>query len=402
MLRAVITFCLNYRLVVLLLAVGMLVAGVIVALHSPWDVFPEFAPPQIVVQTEAPGLSTEEVEQLVTVPIESAINGVSGLDTLRSSSVPGLSVITATFEEGTDVLNARQMVNERLVEAKRLLPEIAEAPQLTPLKTSVSRLATIGLTSDTVSPRDLRTLADWTLRRRLLAVRGVAQVEIFGGEVKQYQVLTDPERLWQYNVTLAEVIAAAQSATGFGGAGYVETLSQRLPVRQRTRIETTEDLAAAPVAYRNGASLTLGKVADVQIGSADRHGDSTINGKSGVMLVVHKQPNVDTLAVTEELEGALDELQVALPKNVTLHRATLSPSNVHRASDAKSNYVDPNRLLARDAHPHRIPVPMANCRHQFNSNTTFTFGSGFASAMVRRVAECNDLGRIGNCAWSRR
>jgi CzcA family heavy metal efflux pump len=321
MLRAVITFCLSYRLIVLLLAAGLLVSGLIVARHAPWDVFPEFAPPQIVVQTEAPGLSTEEVEQLVTAPVESAINGVYGLETLRSSSVPGLSVITAIFEEGTEIVSARQMVNERLVEAKRLLPEIAEAPQLTPLKTSVSRLATIGLTSETVSLRDLRTLADWTLRRRLLAIRGIAQVEIFGGEVKQYQVLADPERLWQYNVTLAEVIAAAQSATGFGGAGYVETLSQRLPVRQRTRIETTEDLAAAPVAYRNGAALTLGQVADVRIGSADRHGDATINGKSGVLLILHKQPNVDTLAVTEELERTLDELTVAVPANVTLHRS---------------------------------------------------------------------------------
>jgi Cu/Ag efflux pump CusA len=311
MLRAVITFCLNYRLIVLLLAAGLLVSGVIVARNAPWDVFPEFAPPQIVVQTEAPGLSTEEVEQLVTAPVESAINGVYGLETLRSSSVPGLSVITAVFAEGTEILNARQMVNERLVEAKRLLPEIAEAPQLTPLKTSVSRLATIGLTSETVSPRELRTLADWTLRRRLLAIRGIAQVEIFGGEVKQYQVLADPERLWQYNITLAEVIAAAQSATGFGGAGYVETQSQRLPVRQRTRIETTEDLAAAPVAYRNGAALTLGQVADVQIGSADEEGGPgrdfrggpEINWDATVLIVNAKVGTGRNLSRNAKLRG---------------------------------------------------------------------------------------------------
>lgn len=320
MLRAVITFCLNYRLVVLLGAIVLLVAGAVTAHRAPWDVFPEFAPPQVVVQTEAPGLSTEEVEQLVTVPIESAINGVYGLDTLRSSSAAGLSVVTAIFQEGTDVLSARQLINERLVEVKRLLPDTAESPQLTPLQTSISRVATVGLTSDSLTEKELRTFADWTLRRRLLAVRGVAQVEVYGGEVKQYQVLVSPEKLAQLHVTLGEVVTSAQNATGFGGAGYVETTNQRLPVRQRTRIETEKDLAAAPVSFRGGASLTLGQVADVQVGAADKFGDATINGKPGVMLVIHKQPNVDTLGVSEAIDRSLDELERTLPHGITLHR----------------------------------------------------------------------------------
>ncbi len=319
MLRAVIDFCLKFRLVVLMLATGLLVWGAIAAQQAPWDVFPDFAPPQIVVQTEAPGLSTEEVERLVTVPVESAVNGVHGLETLRSSSAPGLSVVTAIFAEGTDIMDARQLVNERLVEAGTMLPAIAETPRMTPLKSSLSRLAMIGLTSERLSPRELRTLADWTIKRRLLAVRGVAQVEVFGGEVKQYQILVTPERLRQYNVTLDEVVTAAHSATGFGGAGYVETGNQRLPVRQRTRIESPADLAAAPVAYRDEATLTLGQVADVELGPADKAGDATIDGRDGVLIVVHKQPQANTLAVTEEFERALAELKAALPHGVTMH-----------------------------------------------------------------------------------
>ena len=319
MLRGLIAFSLNYRLVVLMLAVGVLIWGGIAAQDAPWDVFPEFAPPQITVQTEAPGLSTEEVEQLVTVPVEAAVNGVQGLETLRSSSAPGLSVVTAIFEEGTDILDARQLVSERLAQAEAMLPEIAEAPTMVPLKTSLSKLTMIGLTSEKLSPQDLRTLADWTFQRRLLAVRGVAQVEVFGGEVKQYQVLVTPERLQQYNVTLDEVVTAAQHATGFGGAGYVESANQRLPVQQRTRIESPLDLAAAPVAFRDGATLTVGQVADVEFGPADKPGDALINGREGVLLVVHRQPNANTLTVTREVEQALRELETTLPSGVTMN-----------------------------------------------------------------------------------
>jgi CzcA family heavy metal efflux pump len=320
MLRGLITFCLTYRVVVLLLAAGLLVWGAIAARQAPWDVFPEFAPPQLVIQTEAPGLSTEEAEQLITVPIESALNGVQGLETLRSSSVPGLSVVTAVFEEGTNILEARQLVAERLTGAKAMLPEIAEAPRMEPLKSSLSKLAMIGITSENLSPRDLRTLVDWTLKRRLLAVRGVAQVEVFGGEVKQYQILVKPDRLRQYQVSLDEVVAAAQHATGFGGAGYVETENQRLPVRQETRIESPADLAAAPIAVRDGATLTLGHVADVEIGSAKKAGDAMIDGREGVLLIVHRQPSANTLEVTQELDAALDELQSGLPSGVVMHR----------------------------------------------------------------------------------
>ncbi len=317
MLRTIIGACLRYPLVVLLLA-GVLVAGGIAALRTaPWDVFPEFAPPQIVVQTEAPGLSSEEVEKLVTVPVESVLNGVTRLQTLRSSSVPGLSVVTAVFEEGTDVLAARQLVGERLAETK--LPEGVEVPRMAPLTASTSRLLMVGLTSSTTSPRDLRTLADWRFARRLQAVPGVARVEVFGGEVQQYQVLVDPARLREHHLSLEQVVSAAEQATGFGGAGFVETANQRLPIRQRTRIESPADLGAAPIVYRDGNAITLDDVADVCLGSEDKVGDATVNGRPGVLLVIHKQPFFNTLAVTERVEEAVAELRATLPEDVTLH-----------------------------------------------------------------------------------
>ena len=249
MIRILIQFSLRFPIVIVGLSIAVLVAGAVRLRTAKWDVFPEFAPPQIVVQTEAPGLSTEEVEQLVALPVESALGGVSRLKTLRSSSVPGLCVVTAIFEEGTNVLTARQLVSERLIEVRSLLPDNVESPRLMPLTASTSRLVMIGLTSEgETSPQSLRTLADWTIRRRLQAVPGVAHVEVFGGEVKQYQILVSQLRLQQYGVTLDDVLTASRQATGFGGAGFIETENQRLPIRQRTRIEHPTDLAAVPVA----------------------------------------------------------------------------------------------------------------------------------------------------------
>lgn len=324
MIRRLITSSLEYPWLALLLAFGLLVAGGWAVRSAPWDVFPEFAPPQIVVQTEAPGLSAEEVERLVTVPVESAVSGVSGIDVLRSSSVQGLSVVTAVFHEGTPILDARQLVGERLIEAEPLLPDGVQTPRMTPLAASTSRLAMIALTSDAVSLMDLRTLADWTLRRRLQAVSGVARVEVFGGDVRQYQVLVHPEQLHAYHVSLDEVTAAARNATAFGGAGFVETPNQRLPIRQRTRIESAADLAAVPVGIREGVPIQLGRVAEVVVGSGDKVGDAVIDGNSGVLLVIHKQPTANTLTTDAAVRHALDELEVGLPKGVALHRTLFS------------------------------------------------------------------------------
>ena len=320
MIRSLILFSLRFPWVVIGLAIAVLVAGVAQLQTANWDVFPEFAPPQIIVQTEAPGLSTDEVEQLVAIPVEAALSGVTHLKTLRSSSIPGLCVVTAIFEEGTDVLIARQLVSERLNEVQTLLPDSVEPPRLMPLTASTSRLVMVGLTADEqTSQMDLRTLADWTLRRRLQAVQGVAHVEVFGGEVRQYEIQVSAHQLQQFDVTLDYVVAAGQQSTGFGGAGFVETTNQRLPIRQRTRIEGPHDLGAVPIAIRDGRSLPLSEVATIRTAAADRVGSTTINGLPGVLLVVHKQANFNTLRVTASVQTALDEMQAALPEGVMLH-----------------------------------------------------------------------------------
>jgi len=325
MLRSLITASLDQRLVVVLLALALILGGGLAVRDAPWDVFPEFAPPQVVIQTEAPGLSTEEVEQLVTLPIEATINGVSRLKILRSSSIPGLSVITAIFEEDADVMTARQFINERLSEAKELLPSGVQPPRMTPLAASTSRLVMLGLTSDKVSLLEMRTRADQILARGIQAVQGVARVEVFGGDVKQYQILVTPERLQQYNVTLDQVLVAARNATAFGGAGFLETTNQRLPIRQRTRLDSLADLGAVPVAYQpDGVAVTVGRVADVVIGAADKVGDATINGQPGVLLVVHKQPFANTLAVSRAVGQAIDQLQQSLPAGIEVHRDLFS------------------------------------------------------------------------------
>src|SRR5215813_1966085 len=242
MLNRIILWSLRNRMVMLILALLLLVFGIRATLHVPLDVFPEFAPPQVVIQTEAVGLSAEEVEQLVTLPLETQLNGTAQLETIRSSSIVGLSVITCVFQAGTDIFRARQLVSEKLQLAGAHLPAAA-APQMMPIISNVGIILKISLTSDKTHLMDLRTLADWTIRPRLLAVPGVAQVTTFGGEVKQYQVIPDPLKLKDYGITLAQVVAAARSANEHAGAGFFDTSQQSMVIQGEGRLHSLEDLA---------------------------------------------------------------------------------------------------------------------------------------------------------------
>jgi len=218
MLNRIIRWSLRNRLVVLVLAVFLIFFGIREWRASPLDVFPDFAPPQVVIQTEAQGLSPEEVEQLVSLPLENALNGTADLETIRSSSAAGLSVVTCIFTSGTDIFRARQLVAEKLQLARSRLPGGIGEPQMMPISSPVGILVKISLTSNKTSPMDLRTLADWTIRPRLLAVQGVAQVTIFGGVVKQYQVVVDPAQLQAHKISLSEVMTAAAHANQNAGA----------------------------------------------------------------------------------------------------------------------------------------------------------------------------------------
>lgn len=318
MLNRIILWSLQNRLVMLILALLLLVFGVRAALQVPLDVFPEFAPPQVVIQTEAVGLSAEEVEQLVTLPLETQLNGTAELDTIRSSSIVGLSVITCVFQPNTDIFRARQLITEKLQLASPHLPALAGQPQMMPISSPAGILLKISLTSDKTSLMDLRTTADWTIRPRLLAVPGIAQVTTFGGEVKQYQVIPDPVKLKDYGVTLGQVVTAAHNANENAGAGFFDTSTQSMVIQGEGRVHSLSDLDNAVVEVKNNIPVRIRDLAQVQLGTEYKVGDSSTFGKPSVFLVVSKQPWANTLTTTRLAEAALDEVKRALPADVIL------------------------------------------------------------------------------------
>jgi CzcA family heavy metal efflux pump len=312
MLSAIVRFALLFRGVVIALAAVALGYGVFTLLRSRYDVFPEFAPPEVVIQTSAPGLSPEQVEALVTQPIENAISGLEGIDALRSGSILGISVITVIFRPGTDVFLDRQLVAERLASVAGGLPDGMGPPAMTPLTSSTSTVLAVGLTSERGSLMDLRTVADWTVRPRLLSVGGVSKVSVFGGQVRQLQVQIDPDRLVRYDLAVPDVVAAARRATAVVGAGVVDTDNQRLVMRTEGQALQPAELGRTVVSYRHGASVLLGDVAHVAVGPATPYGAASIRGETGVILMVSSQYRANTLEVTGLLDRALAELRPTL------------------------------------------------------------------------------------------
>ena len=328
MLKALVEFSIRYRGVVIALACLVLVYGLNTAARARLDVFPEFAPPQVVIQTEAVGLASEQVEQLVTRPIEITVNGVANLESIRSQSTQGLSVITAVFQDGTDIYRARQMVSERLVPVASHLPQGVRAPTMSPLTSATSMMLDIGLTSNKRSLMELRTFADWTLRQRLLAVPGVAKVAVFGGEVKQLQIQIRPERLLAYGLSIDDVLTASRKATGVRGAGFVDTPNQRVVLRSDGQQITPEQLGRVVLLHQNGLSVRLRDVAQVVEAPEPQVGAAAIEGTTGVILVVSSQYGANTLEVTEAAERALVELAPAVKaEDITLHPRLFRPAN---------------------------------------------------------------------------
>ncbi len=332
MMRAILSSSLKFRLLVVVAAAGMIVAGVAHLGRTPLDVYPEFTPPSVEVQTEALGLSASEVEQLITVPLEAdLLNGVAWLDTIRSESIPGLSSITLIFEPGTDLLRARQMTQERLNQPAAI-PSVSKAPVMLAPTSSTSRTMMIGLSSEKLSLIDMSVLARWTVRPRLMGVPGVANVSIWGQRDRQLQVQVDPQRLRDHGVTLDQVISTTGNslwvsslsfleASTPGTGGFFDAPNQRLAVRHVSPIITPTDLgnvALEPVADKpapvaaDGARLRLTDVADVVEDHQPLIGDAIVDGKPGLMLVVEKLPTAHTLEVTKGIEEALDALRPGL------------------------------------------------------------------------------------------
>jgi CzcA family heavy metal efflux pump len=314
MLQALVSFSLRFRGIVLALACLLLGYGLYVANHAKLDVFPNFVQPQVVIQAECPGLAPEQVEGLVTRPIENMINGLGDMESLRSESIQGLSIITAVFKEGTDVFRARQMLAEKLSETGGTLPLGVKTPRMTPLTSSTMDLLKIGLVSDRLSAMELRTFADWTLKPRLLSVPGVAKCSTFGGEVRQLQIQVLPERLVAYDLAFSDILNVARVSTAVMGAGFVETRNQRITLQTEGQALTPEVLGEVVVAHTNGFSVRLKDVARLVEGGEPKYGDTVVMGRPGVLLTMSSQFGANTMEVTHALEAALDEMKPVLEK----------------------------------------------------------------------------------------
>jgi len=283
----------------------------------PVDVFPDFAPIQVVVLTEAPGFAPEEVESAVTRPLEVGLNGTANVKVVRSISTVGLSVITVIFHDGSNIFTARQLVSEKLQGARAKLPAGVKDPVLAPITTAAGDILKIGLYSTgQTSPMELRTLADWTIRMRLLSVGGVSNVVVIGGEVKQYQVLVDPNRLRQYDVTLEQVLAAAGGSSINAAGGILRTNEKEQLIRGLGRVSAPSEIAESVITSRNGSPVLLKNVATVKVGPEFQIGDAIVDGQPGVVLTVFKQPWSNTLDLTHNLEQALTEMKGSFPADV--------------------------------------------------------------------------------------
>ncbi len=316
MLNSIVKWSIAQRWLVVIASILITLWGFRVLTQMPLDVFPSFAPPQVEIQTEAPGLAPEEVESLVTRPIESAINGTPGVETVRSSSAVGISVVKVIFGWDTEIYRDRQLVQERLQQAQSQLPQGVESPQISPINSPLGAVIKYAFTSETTPLMEVRRIVDWQVKNRLLAVPGVTQIVVFGGDVRQYQVLIDPDKLKAFNVSLQEVAEAAEKANVNAPGGFLINPDQELLVREVGRIESIDELKQSAITARNGTPVLLGQVADIKIGAELKRGDATLNGKKAIVVVVNKQPQADTPTVTRAVEAAMEEIKASLPKDV--------------------------------------------------------------------------------------
>lgn len=316
---------LRLRLIVVVLMCILLFIGTGIVKNAAYDVFPEFAPPYVEIQVEAPGLSTAEVESLIAVPIENALNGTPMATRLRSKSVLGLASIVIDFGKGTNIIEARQLVQERLSRIVPQLPAVARAPvMLTPLS-STSRILKIGVSSKTVSQMDMTTQVRWTLRPRLMSIPGVANVAIWGQRDRQLQVRVDPERLYANNLQINSVITAVRNATQQFGGGFVDMPNQRMAISHIPHIYGAEDLAKTTITTRAGMSVRLDELAEVTEGFRAPIGDAIINDGPGLLLIVEKQPGANTLEVTRQIEEVLTDMRPSM-KNMVFDSTIFRPA----------------------------------------------------------------------------
>ncbi len=342
MVESFIRWSLGNRLLILAAASLLLIWGTLVARETPVDVFPDLTAPLVTVVAEAHGMPPEDVERLVTFPIETAMNGASGVRRVRSNTGVGIAVVSIEFDWGTDIYRARQIVSEKLQTTASSLPPDLPAPIMAPVSSIMGEIMFIALVSDRHDEMDLKTKADWVVRRRLLAVPGIAEVIPNGGETKQFQVVASPERLSAYGISLSQLKHAVAGSNANAAAGFIVENLQEYLIQGLGRVHSIEDIEQAVITERGGIPVLVRDVADVVIGPAPRRGTAAYNGKSSVVLGIQKQPNINTLAVTEELDKVIAELETTLPEGMHIE------TNVFRQSNFIQSAIDNLMVALRD------------------------------------------------------
>lgn len=319
MLNKIIQYALHNRILVMFVSALLIIGGSYTTLNMDVDVFPDLTAPTVVVMTEAHGMAPEEVEKLVTFPIETAVNGATDVRRLRSSSSAGFSIVWIEFEWGTDIYKARQIVSEKLMPLSEMLPEGAGNPTLAPQSSIMGEVLMIGLQSDNVDPMELRTIADWTIRPHLLAINGVAQVVVIGGEYKQYQILANPQKMRYYNVSIDELMKAAEATNQNSAGGFINEYGNQYNIRGIARTSDFDELGNSVVKIYKNVPIRISDIAEVKAAAAPKIGLGTINAKQSVLLTIKKQPGVNTLKLTEKLDASIEELSKSLPEGVNVN-----------------------------------------------------------------------------------
>jgi CzcA family heavy metal efflux pump len=318
MLDRILSFSLKNRLLILFIAAILLVGGSYVTTKMEIDVFPDLTAPSVVILTEAHGMATEEVERLVTFPIEISLNGATNVRRVRSSSATGISIVWVDFEWSTDVFKARQIVNEKLATVAEKLPLNAGTPTLAPQSSIIGEIMLITVSSDSVSPMDLRTLSDWQIRNRLLSIGGVSQVIVMGGEYKQYHVVADPDKMEYYRVTLSELFKACENLNSNATGNFINDFGSEYVITGSIRTNNLDEIGNSVVKIHNGQPVSINDVAEVKIGSAPKIGAGYLNSQPAIMMTVLKQPNTNTVLLTEKIDLAIADLKKSLPEGISI------------------------------------------------------------------------------------
>lgn len=332
MLNKIIHFSLSNRLLIIVASVLLIVFGTYTAGRMEVDVFPDLTAPTVVVLTEAHGMAPEEVEKLVTFAIETSVNGATNVRRVRSSSSAGISIVWVEFEWDTDIFIARQIVNEKISAISAQLPQGVGTPTMAPQSSIMGEIMLISLTADSTTQMDLRTIADWQIRPRLLATGGVAQVVVIGGEYKQYQILASPQKMDFYKVTLDELIKASEEANGNSSGGFINEYRNEYIVKGVGRTNDVEELGRSVIKLHNGYPVKLEDVAEIKMGSAFKIGDGSLKAKPAVIMTVMKQPSTNTLELTDVIDRNLEEIQQNLPADIKLNTKIFRQSDFIKAS----------------------------------------------------------------------